>query len=363
MPEKLQKELISDVEAQSTLEKIDNLPKGKRVALVVHKNPPPDPDALDSSLALCEMLDARNIKADIFASGTIGNPQNIAIMNHFGITLQDEKFWEKYKSNYGLVILCDCGINNASINAVPDIIIDHHHENAICEGCLVIKKRVGANATIVYYLLKKMGFEFVHPSPIATALAIAIEIDTKGLTKVDEIAEFNFDDQALRELLPLGNYADFKRLTEHYELTKSYYKALGMDTEKIFTGCLALHSVGDIREKQTYCVPLIADLLLRNEQTRLAVVIGIVDGQYIRASVRTDFDSIVQINEFCKQVFDDDATKISQGARPGSGGAEIPLSTREQEEWACANPEQKKVLIEVKLQLYRRRIEKILPDA
>lgn len=360
MSEKLQKQLINDKEAQQFLAKINELPKDKRVALVTHRRA--DPDAINSAYAIQEMLDQRDIKADIFASSMTRHPQNVAIMNHFGIELRDEKFWEKNKNNYGLIIFCDTGTNNASINAAPDIIIDHHQENSIYENCLVIKKRVGANATIVYHLLKRAGFGFTHPSFVATALAIAIEIDTKGLAKIDEAAEFNFDDLALRELLLLGDYTQFKRLNEHYELTKGYYKALGMDTEKIFTGCLALYSVGDIKEAQTYCIPVIADLLLRNEQTRLAVVIGIVDGQYIRASIRTDFEAIVQINEFCKQVFDDDATTVSQGARPGSGGAEIPLSTREREEWACATPEQKKVLLEVKLQLYRRRIEEILPD-
>ncbi|PIS16211.1 MAG: hypothetical protein COT61_05095, partial [Candidatus Portnoybacteria bacterium CG09_land_8_20_14_0_10_44_13] len=67
MPEKLQKQLISDDEVRQVLEKINSLPKDKRVALVVHKNPPPDPDALASALAWQMALDDRGIKSDIFS--------------------------------------------------------------------------------------------------------------------------------------------------------------------------------------------------------------------------------------------------------------------------------------------------------
>ncbi len=360
--ERCKKTLINDKEKQQFEERINSLPKGKRIALVTHKNA--DPDTINSAFALQEFADRRGIKADIFVSSMNKHPQNIAIINHFGIELQDEMFWEKNKNNYGLVIFCDCGINNAAINAMPDIVIDHHHENSICEGCLVIKKRTGANATIIYYLLKKLGFEFVYPDSLATAMAVAIEIDTKGLSKADEAAEFNFDAEALRELIFLGDYGTFKHLAEHFELTKGFFRALGLDTEKIFSGCLAFYGVGYIKDAQQYCIPVIADWLLRVGQAHLAVVIGIIDDQYIKVSIRTDHESNVQISQFCKDVFGVDIKdKDSSGARGGSGGATILFSARDQEKLACANPEQKQTLFDLEMERYRLRIKANVADA
>ncbi|MBI4837072.1 MAG: DHH family phosphoesterase [Candidatus Portnoybacteria bacterium] len=359
---KYKKSLVSDGEKQQFEEKINNLPGDKRIACITHRNA--DPDTINSAFALQELVDRRGIKADIFVSSMNKHPQNIAIINHFGMELQDELFWEKNKSNYGLVIFCDCGMNNAAINVMPNIIIDHHHENSICEECLVIKKRTGANATIIYYLLKKLGFEFVYPDPLATALAVAIEIDTKSLSKADENAEFNFDAEALRELIFLGDYSTFKHLAEHYELTKGFFGALGLDTEKIFSGCLALCGIGHIKDAQQYCIPVIADWLLRVGQAHLAVVIGIVDDQYIKVSIRTDHESNVQISQFCKDVFGVDIKdKDSSGARGGSAGAMILLSARDQEKLACANPEQKQTSFDLEMERYRLRIKANVADA
>ncbi|PIW75288.1 MAG: hypothetical protein CO002_02900, partial [Candidatus Portnoybacteria bacterium CG_4_8_14_3_um_filter_44_10] len=240
MPEKLQKQLISDDEVRQVLEKINSLPKDKRVALVVHKNPPPDPDALASALAWQMALDDRGIKSDIFSGGAISHPQNIAMINCLKIELRDEKYWERNSNNYGLVIFCDTCHNNAAINVRPDIIFDHHMNSPIIDGCLNLIKKVGANSTIVYHLLKKIGAEFSHPSLIATALAVGIDTDTKSLAKVDEVTEFDLS--AHRELLSLVDYALFKHLTERFEVTRGFFKCLKMalseNIDAIFVGSM-----------------------------------------------------------------------------------------------------------------------------
>lgn len=369
MSEKLQKQLMGDEEIRQFLGKIDALPKGKRIALVVHKNPPPDPDALASATALQHYLSLRDIKSDIFGCGAISHPQNIAMINRFKIELRDDKFWEKNQSNYGLVIFCDTDLDNASIVAKPEIttiIIDHHTAKSFDDKHLAIIKKVGAASTIIYCLLKKAGFEFSHPSLIATALAIGIDVDTKSFTKTDEITEF--DIEAHKKLMPLIDYSLFRHLTERYELRKGFFKclkkALGPDFDEIFIEDLAILGVGNIKRSQIDYIPMIADWILRAEETRLVVVIGVVDDQFVKASVRTDLESI-QIDQFCQKVFggDDPTVVASTGARPGSGGAIVPLNASECEKWARANPKEKQLLFELKLISYRRTImEEILPD-
>jgi hypothetical protein len=137
---------------------------------------------------------------------------------------------------------------------------------------------------------------------------------------------------------------------------------LSENIDAIFVGSMAVLSVGEIKQSQIDYIPLIADMILRTEQTRLVVVIGVVDGQFIKASVRTDLESI-QIDQFCKEVFGADSELVSTGARPGSGGAKVLFSASEQREWTCATPEEKQVLLGIKLRYYRRQIEEILPDA
>jgi nanoRNase/pAp phosphatase (c-di-AMP/oligoRNAs hydrolase) len=291
------------------------------------------------------------------------------MINRFKIELRDEKFWEKNRSNYGLAIFCDTGPENASVSVAPEIatiIIDHHTTKSFREDCLAIIKNVGAASTIIYYLLKKAGVEFLHPSPIATALEIGIDVDTKSFTKTDEITEF--DVEAHRKLMPLIDYALFRHLTERYELRKGFFKclkrALGPDFDEIFVEDLAILGVGNIKRSQIDYIPMIADWILRAEETRLVVVIGVVDNQFIKASVRTDLES-VQIDQFCQKVFggDDPAIVASTGARPGSGGAIVSLTPAEREQWAKANPREKQLLAELKLIEYRRKItEEILPD-
>jgi len=246
----------------------------------------------------------------------------------------------------------------------PDIIFDHHMNSPIIDGCLNLIKKVGANSTIVYHLLKKIGAEFSHPSLIATALAVGIDTDTKSLAKVDEVTEFDLS--AHRELLSLVDYALFKHLTERFEVTRGFFKCLKMalseNIDAIFVGSMAVLGVGEIKQSQIDYIPLIADMVLRTEQVRLVVGIGIVEGQFIKASVRTDLESI-QIDQFCKEVFGADSEHVSTGARPGSGGAKVLFSASEQREWTCAMPEEKQVLLNIKLRCYRHRIEEILPDA
>jgi len=96
------------------------------------------------------------------------------------------------------------------------------------------------------------------------------------------------------------------------------------------------------------------------------IVIGIEEGKKIRASIRvgTNMDAI-QTNEFCQQIFEagsvsDTGEEASAGGKPVEGGANLPLNTREREEWEAANEQEKKILFRIKMKRYKKRIKEEL---
>lgn len=329
------KPLIPKKEANEYLKKIMAVPKDKNIVLALHKNPPPDADGIATALILQNHLDALGIKADIFGEGAISDPQAKALINRLDIEIKDAKFWKENQKNYGLIIFCDCGINNVSLDVKPDIIIDHHPKNVICEDCLVIKKEAGACATIVYYLIKELGMKFEYPNDIAAALVVGIATDTDSLSR--ETAVRPYDIEAHRELAAVMNQQLFYRLTINYETPKTLWKCLmnglknAENLEEIFIGCLALMDLGEISHGEANNIPRIADGLKRVPGIRLSVVIGTVNKEFIRACVRTDLD--ISLDQFCKDVFGadfvTDTGKASGGGRDGTAGATIPLSNRE----------------------------------
>jgi len=341
------------------LTKVENL-QDKRVAIVVHKIP--DADALASAFAVQYDLGLRGIDADIFGSEGLSHPQNKTLVNRLRIdNIKDKSFFDENSESYGLIIFCDTNESNASLIGVyPHIVLDHHLTEKIATEALDIRGKVGSTSTIVYLLLEKLERELTPE--VATALAIGIGADTKDLTKEDETTEI--DIQVHKKLLSQIDYPLFANISYRYEIPHQLIELMGKGFyDIVFDGCVAVVGVGGITTGQKDHCAFIADLVFRVPETRLVVVIGIENGECIRSSVRTNLD-LIQIGEFCKIVFEADSVtdtgRASVGARIGSGGALVPLSHREREEWAVASEEEKQVLFKIKMRRYGQRIQKIL---
>jgi nanoRNase/pAp phosphatase (c-di-AMP/oligoRNAs hydrolase) len=355
------KAIITEKIKKEYLKKIEAVSEGKRVALVTHKSP--DPDALASTLALQHELSLRNIDTDIFGIGSFSHPQNKTLVNRLHIEVKDADFFEENKEQYALIIFCDTGKENASLKVKPDIIIDHHTESKAVSNCLIIREKTGAAATIVYLLLKSLNVKLTPE--LATALVIGINTDTKDLTKKDEITEN--DVQVHKELLSQIDYPLFAHISYRYEVPRQLISLMGEGYHDIvFDEYEAIVGLGDTKSGQAHYYAVIADFVFRVPETRLVVVVGIENGEAIRASIRTDVE-LVQIDDFCKHVFEADSAtdtgQASAGARVGSGGAYIPLSNREREEWVVADKEEKKILFNIKLRRYKKRIKKFLEES
>jgi len=351
-------DIITEKTKNAFLKKVSNLKEGKRVALGTHKIPEADADALATAFALQHYFSQKGIEADIFGSVRRSHPQNITMVNRLHIDLKDRDFFEENKDSYGLIIFCDTNISNAYLKDVhPDIVVDHHTENSIVKNCLTIREKLGAASTIAYRLLKKLKVGLTPE--VATALAIGIASDTNDLTKQDAVTEI--DMQAHKELIQESDYPLFAKINKGYEIPRQLITLMGKGFHKTnFGEYEAIIGLGETKPTQEHYYAMVADLVFRVPEIRLVVVIGVEEGKAIRASVRTDLD-LIQIDEFCKQIFEansvTDAGKASAGSKPGAGGAYIPLSTRESEEWNIADKKEREVLFEIKMKRYKERIK------
>lgn len=354
--------LITEKSKNSFQQKIDDLKKKQKnlkVALISHKLS--DADALAVCFVFRQYFSSYEIEADIFGSGLLSHPQNKTMASRLQLDIKDKDFFEEHRKQYGLIIFCDTNKKNSSINVQPDIVIDHHSEDELIQSeCVVIRKKVGSASTILHFLLKELGV--VLEPKAATALAIGISTDTKDLTKEDEVTEF--DIQAHKELLSQIDYPFFCQINYRYEITHKFIETMAQGLSHIeFDGYVAVVGLGETTPGQKDSYGIIADLVNRVIETRVVVVIGVENGEAIRASVRTASD-LVQADEFCKKLFEvnsaTDTGQPSAGARTGSGGAYVPLSNREKGEWAIADNDEKEVLFAVKMRRYKKCIKEIL---
>ncbi|MFH1978898.1 MAG: DHH family phosphoesterase [Patescibacteria group bacterium] len=334
--------------------------KSNKVALIMHKMP--DPDSIATAFCLKKaFLELFKLESDIFGTGGVSHPQTKTMVNKLDVEIKDDVSFVEQAENYGIVIFCDTGAYNASLQGiVPNLIIDHHKTTDDFPDTLYLYKDFGTASTIVYFWLKELGATIT--SEMATALAVGISTDTKDLTKEDEVT--GFDTRAHQELLALIDYPLFAKISYRYEIPRQLISLMGHGYSSVqFDEFGAFIGLGETRAGQAHYYAIIADLALRVPETSLVVVVGIEDGKAIRASVRSSI-GLVQTNDFCKKVFEDgsetDTGRAGAGGRTGSGGAYIPLSTREIEEWEQATSEEREILFTIKMRRYAERIKNAL---
>ena len=176
----------------SKLKKLLEVPR-KRAAIFAHAGP--DPDALGSMMAVHWLLSKFNIESDLFYSGHISHPQNIAMVNLLDPNLRTIE--EYSPEHFDFHILVDtvpknAGIGNHKIDF--DVVFDHHKENcAVDYDGLFINFKAGSCCGTIYHVLKEMGFTFVDgneaDAKIVTALLIGVSTDTENLMS-DDCSEY-----------------------------------------------------------------------------------------------------------------------------------------------------------------------------
>jgi nanoRNase/pAp phosphatase (c-di-AMP/oligoRNAs hydrolase) len=254
----------------------------KNILVTTHQHP--DPDALGSSLALCELLRARlkDAKVSMSIKGKIGGGINDAFTRHTQLNLTP---WDDHTLHqYDAIILLDVQPTFAYSPLPPEItptaVIDHHRtpgRKPQCSFC-DIRPEVGATCSIIFSYF--MELETPIAPDLAASMLYAIESDLAGAVGMPA----TLDNMALSSLTLV---ADTQRLYQmrYVDLPLSYYNAYfnGLNNAVYYDNVLTSY-IDEIESLEQPAV--IADFLMRYDKVQWALVTGVYDNKLV-FSLRT----------------------------------------------------------------------------
>ncbi|MGR3311148.1 MAG: DHH family phosphoesterase [Candidatus Brocadiales bacterium] len=257
----------------------------KEVAIFLHDNP--DPDATASGMALKRIVEACDIKAELYYGGNIGHQQNKALVNLLNaqlFQLQNPAEAMNIVSSAGKVALVEASLpsknNILPENVVPDIIFDHHQTDiSLVKGHFVdIRTHTGANSTILTDYIQQLG---VHlDPPLATALIYGIKSDTNGFTRNITTADW----EAVAFLSPTVD-VNLLHQIETPPISPETIDVIGRAIlNREIKGSYLVSFVEFINDRDA--LPQAANLLLQLEGVDTVLVFGINEGK-IRLSSRS----------------------------------------------------------------------------
>jgi nanoRNase/pAp phosphatase (c-di-AMP/oligoRNAs hydrolase) len=255
----------------------------KKILLTTHVHP--DPDALGSTLALCNLLSARLPEAQVHMSikGQIGGGLNEAFTRHTSLSLVP---WnDRALKDYDAVILLDVqptfAYSPLPPGFVPTAVIDHHNARGRrlrCPFC-DIRPDVGATASIVFSYFMELE-EKITPE-LAATLLFAIESDLAGAAGQPD----TLDNIALSSLTLL---ADTRKLYQmrYVDVPQSYFVAVAnaLASATYYEQAMISH-LGTIDSLEKPAV--LADFLLRFDKVQWSMTTAISDDRLV-VSLRTN---------------------------------------------------------------------------
>lgn len=306
---------------------------GGKVAIFTHRMP--DPDAISSMMGLKWLL-IRNygIESDMFYDGEIAHPQNMTMVNlleptMFRVSSPDEGY---VKDKYVYHMLVDtipdaAGVGDNDITF--DLVVDHHKilPSNDYEGILIHKK-VGSCAAIIYDIIKQImtdkhenwfDDDVDYDTKVATSLIAGVMTDC-NYCLADDSTEY--DRHAVDQLFEYRNSASLHQIV-FYKRPKFWItvKAQGCTEAEINEEGFAVVGLGLIPERERDLIADMAEEMISWASVETAVAFGIVGGDRIEGSVRSNNASI-NVAEFCKKL----GKGGSGGGKHGKGAYRIPLS-------------------------------------
>lgn len=286
-----------------------------RVAIFTHRCP--DPDAMASMMGMSWVLQKSfGLESDLFYVGEVSHPQNGVLLNLLNIDLQ--RVEESYNSeDYGLRILVDTIPENAGVNGRSvdfDIVIDHHRELPSNFNGVLVHKKVGSCASIIYDLMKHfvpqddwLDEDSDSDQKLATALIAGVVTDTEYMMS-DDSTEFEF--RTFSELFPYRNSSFLKKIV-FFKRPKLWIdkKAEACTNARISEDGYAIVGLGIIPEKHRDLIAEMAEEMVHWNSVETAIAFGVVGGDKIEGSVRSLNPSLT-VSDFCKKL----------GGKHGTGG-------------------------------------------
>ena len=284
------------------------------LAVVTHDNP--DPDAIASALALCEIATAAGCEAEICYFGNITHQQNRAMVNLLGLEMRALTD-DAAVAEYGAVALVDHsrpGVNDQLPEDTPvDVLIDHHPPRAPVEARFVdLRSDVGATSTLLVDYLHRLGIDI--DETVATALLYGIRVDTKDFSR--EVSTVDFEAAAF--LLPFVDDSILEQVETPSMSAETLETMARAISNREIRSPVLLSYIEDLHERDALAQA--ADQLLDIEGVRATLVYGIIDGT-VYCSGRTRGLNL-DLGEVLRDAFD----RIgSAGGHADMAGAQIPL--------------------------------------
>lgn len=274
----------------------------KKVAIFTHLGP--DPDGIGAMMGMSWLLDkAYGIQSDLFCSGSISHPQNMAMVNLLDPVLRSA---EEYKAeDYALNVLVDTVPSHAGVGTHTvkfDIIVDHHKDLANSSEGLIVNLNAGSACGTVYDIIKNLKLKFSddndNDSRVATAMMVGITTDTDHMMS-EETTQYEFD--AWSELFEYRNTASLKKIV-NYERPQLWVTAEADAVRRVvISDAIAVVSMGILPSKHRDLLADMASKLVCWEGVHTGVAFAIVDGDRVEGSVRST-NASVMVPALCKKL-------------------------------------------------------------
>ena len=294
-----------------------------RVLILLHDDP--DPDAVASGVALRYLLQAVwEIEGKVAYRGVIGRAENKALVEYLDTDLLCLENGELETEWPVALIDVQPGAGNSPIPAgYPALVVIDHHGELEGEGALYrdVRPWIGASSTIVTQYMR--AAEIKPPAKIATGLFYGIKTDTRALSRDTSAADIS----AYFYLLPFVD-VDAVVEIENAQVPAAYFRNLAkaMETASVYNG-VVISYLGPTEYPDLAAE--IADLLLRLEDIRWVVSMGVFDDE-IYLSVRAR-DGDADAEELARVIVGDVG---SSGGRNTLAGGQVPLDGQDPEKMA-----------------------------
>jgi nanoRNase/pAp phosphatase (c-di-AMP/oligoRNAs hydrolase) len=264
------------------LKRLSSVLDGARSMLIIVQNTP-DPDAIAAAAALRELANEKHeIACSIGHSGGIWRAENVALLKYLGLNTRPLSELDLDRFDRLAMVDAQPGAGNVTFDASVrlDVVIDHHPIRRETRSARFtdVRSRYGATSTILYEYLKQAKIEI--PIPVATAMVYGIRSDTQDLGRESTKA----DVEAFLALYPSANARALGRIVQA-PLPRSYFSRLrtALDEARIH-GDRIVSYLGRLESPEM--VAEAADLLLRAEEVRWTMTLGVVD-DLLNVSLRT----------------------------------------------------------------------------
>ena len=300
--------------------------RGKRLLIVIKGHP--DPDSIASAIAQRHFAAAHEIEATIVFFDEVSHPENRALVKSLDADLRQYRE-DMDLSSFDYMGFVDTQTPHLPVrmSKVPPILtfIDHHKLVGGTEAEFIdIRENAGATCSIYAEYLEHSAFGLQlgnsDDARLATALMHGIRADTDNLLLARAI---DFRAGAyLRQFID----NDLLRMISKQSITVRTMEIIqrGLNN-KVIRGTFLLAGVGFVREEDRDGIAQTADFLLRHEGIETALVFGIVNGDVVDGSLRTN-SATIDPDGWLKAVFGaDSAGRHYGGGRRNKGGFRIPL--------------------------------------